>query len=358
MNIDRSYDFPLTSAFTNEQVQQHFWKCLYTSAKQEKLHYWVILPQKVKPAELDPIDFHDVGLTNIGRYVSPDKSPYLEIWAAYEHCPWEMNASDWLFNKLSLMGEKILHQRILDNPSGSGKFADVLTTKTQPSGEEVISRYTVQKDYNPKSAGGNYFLLKASCASGDYPALADDIYTVVVNWDLLHRSHLGTAELLTTINLNADSSFKVPASWRAKNVADNRLLVEHTIKGINYGVINIYFYSKPLHHSPEQVFNKSVERFYHNENSVTLTVKKVQRIINNFNDNLDQDVYTCIGDVFSATENMRAFYQMFILSHADLWVYIELVGKNINHKEYHYEANKRCLELVLSTININVKTGQ
>lgn len=70
-----------------------------------------------------------MGLTNIGCYLTTDSSPYLEVWAAYERCQWEMNASDWLFKKLTLMGEKILHQRIIDGPSGSGKFADVLTTK-------------------------------------------------------------------------------------------------------------------------------------------------------------------------------------------------------------------------------------
>lgn len=47
-----------------------------------------------------------------------------------------------------------LHQRLVTHPSGSGKFADALTIKTLASGDEVASRYTVQKDYNPADGGG------------------------------------------------------------------------------------------------------------------------------------------------------------------------------------------------------------
>ncbi|WP_338577529.1 hypothetical protein [Erwinia sp. E_sp_W01_1] len=112
------------------------------------LHYWVILPEKVKPAGVEPVAFPDTGLTNIGRYFTSDSSPYLEVWAAYERCQCEMNASDWLFKKLSLMGEKVLHRRLVGKTSEQGIVADVLTIKTHSSGDEVISRYTVQKDYN------------------------------------------------------------------------------------------------------------------------------------------------------------------------------------------------------------------
>lgn len=119
--------------------------------------YWVILPKRVKPANLSPEHIAEVGLINIGRYVSNDTQPYMEVWAAYERCLWEMNPADWLFNKLALMGEKVLQQRLIDNPSGSGQFAGVLTLKTHSSGDEVVSRYTVQKDYNPEKAVGIIF---------------------------------------------------------------------------------------------------------------------------------------------------------------------------------------------------------
>lgn len=84
------------------------------------LQYWVILPNRVKPAELTPQHLPEVGLTNLGRYATDDAQPYMEVWAAYERCQWEMNPSDWLFNKLELMGEKVLNQRLIAHPSGSG----------------------------------------------------------------------------------------------------------------------------------------------------------------------------------------------------------------------------------------------
>jgi len=38
-----------------------------------------------------------------------------------------------------------------------------------------------------------------------------------------------------------------------------------------------------------------------------------------------------------------------------LWCYVELVGQHRNDKSYHFEANKRCVEIILATLNINVK---
>ena len=47
-----SYDFPLASPFTKEEMQQRYWKCLYTSSSEKMLHYWVALPQSLKPGIL------------------------------------------------------------------------------------------------------------------------------------------------------------------------------------------------------------------------------------------------------------------------------------------------------------------
>lgn len=348
-----SYDFPLASPFTKEEMQQRYWKCLYTSSSEKMLHYWVALPQSLKPAEIKPVDFPEVGLVNIGRYITSDDTPYLEVWAAYERCEWEMNASDWLFKKLSIMGEKILHQRIINNPNGSGKFADVLTVKVHASGDEVISRYTIQKDYNPAEGGGNYFLLKASCASRDYAALADDIFFVVVNWDLLNRSNLALAELLTTVNLGAGSSFKVPLSWKAKVISENRMLIEHTIENVNYGAINLYFYPDTVVHSAEEIFDKCADRFHQQDNGITLVANELEPIQNDFNSSLNIDLFTCTGEITSRDDHMRAFYQAYVFNKNNVWAYIELVGRHRNVKDYHFEENKRCLEIIFSTMQIS-----
>jgi len=354
MNFETDYTFPLTPGFSKEEIEQRFWKCLYTSAREEMLHYWVVLPKSLKPVELEPVAFPDVGLTNIGRYLTTDDSLYLEVWAAYERCQWEMNASDWLFKKLAMMGEKILHRRLVGKASENGIFADVLTLKTHASGDDVISRYTVQKDYNRDSGGGNYLLLKASCAARDYPSLANDIYFTVVNWNLLHRSNLAMAELLTSVNLDGENTFKIPSSWHASVIAENRLIVDHTIGGVNYGVINFYFYSGTVCHSAEDVFEKSTLRFREHEHSVTLAANELEPIPNDINAALGS-ISTCTGEIYSDEEKMRAFYQSYIFNCSGLWCYVELVGQHRNDKSYHFEANKRCVEIILATLNINVK---
>lgn len=350
MNPDINYAFPVAPVFTKEEMQQHFWKCLYTSAPQEMLHYWVVLPKNIKPTELEPVTFPEVGLINIGRYFTTDASPYLEVWAAYERCDWEMNASDWLFKKLALMGEKVLHRRLVGKASEKGIFADVLTIKTHSSGDKVISRYSVQKDYNRDRGGGNYFLLKASCASHDYATLANDIYFTVVNWDVLHRSNLALAELLTSVNLGGESAFKIPVSWHAKTIAENRIIVDHTIDGINYGVINIYFYSASECHSAEEVFNKSTARFNQHEHSVSLVANELEEFTNDISINLGL-IHTCTGEVYSDEEKMRGFYQTYVFNCSGVWCYVELLGQHRNNKNYNFEANKRCVEIILSTLD-------
>jgi len=64
---------------------------------------------------------------------------------------------------------------------------------------------------------------------------------------------------------------------------------------------------------------------------------------------------TCTGELYSDEEKMRAFYQSYIFNCSGLWCYVELVGQHRNDKSYHFEANKRCVEIILATLNINVK---
>ncbi|MEW5291980.1 hypothetical protein ABW286_22850 [Erwinia papayae] len=352
MNLEMSDAFPVASAYTEEEMQQRFWKCLYTSAPEEMLNYWVVLSQSLKPAEINAVDFPAVSLTNIGRYLTTDNSPYLEVWVGYEHCQWEMNASDWLFKKLALMGERVLQRRFTGKPSGNGIFADVLTVRKHESGDEVISRYTVQKDYNPQQGGGNYFLLKASCASHDYAALLNDIYITAVNWDLSHRSNLAMAELLSTVDLNKHGTLKIPASWKARALAVNRLVIEHTIENINYGVINLYFYPMADFPSAGHVYDKASERFHQPENGLTLAANEIEPLPNEINEASGAVFETCSGEIYSEKEKMRAFYQMYIFNQSGMWCYAELVGRQRNAQDYHFEINKRCMEIILSTISI------
>lgn len=353
MDFDIEHSFPVMLDFSKNEAEETFWKCLYTAPAQDNLHYWVILPKYVKPVELEAIEFKDVGLTNIGRYISQEAPFYMEVWVAYENAPWEMNPSDWLFNKLSLMGEEILHKRIINHPSGAGKFADVLTFKRLNSGEKVISRYTVQKDYNPVNGGGNYFLLKASCAEKNYENNAKIIHFTAVNWDLSHRSNLLLAELLTTVTAGKESgiSFKIPDSWASKVIADNRLVIEHTFNDINHGVINLCFFSKVAYISPEQVFTLATSRFNKNDNAVALSANGPNNVANVINDRLDDALFEWDGEIISAAENIRALYKAYVFGCDDVWCYAEMVGPHMNHKDYYFEANLRCLEIVLATFD-------
>ncbi|EGT4385597.1 hypothetical protein QL217_16955 [Cronobacter malonaticus] len=353
MDFDIGHSFPITQGFKKEEAQEIFWKCLYTGTTQENYHYWVVLPNYVKPVELVPIEFKDVGLINIGRYISQGDFPYMEVWIAYENALWEMNPSDWLYNKLSLMGENILHQRIISHPSGAGRFADVLTYKRLASGEQVISRFTVQKDYNPVKGGGNYFLLKVSCAEKDYEKNANIMHFTAVNWDLSFRSNLMLAELLTSISLGADSgiSFKIPDSWNSKVIAENRLVVEHTFNDINHGVINLCFFSKVAYPSPEHVYMLTTSRFNKHDNAVALSADGPKNIVNDMNERLDDVLFEWNGEIISAAENVRALYKAYVFGCDDVWCYAEMVGPHMNHKDYYFEANIRCLEIILATFD-------
>lgn len=61
-----------------KEIREKFWKCLYTSGEKEMFHYWLLLPQNVKPAELKPVTFQEVGLTNIDDTSPMTPAPILK----------------------------------------------------------------------------------------------------------------------------------------------------------------------------------------------------------------------------------------------------------------------------------------
>jgi len=73
-------------------------------------------------------------------------------------------------------------------------------------------------------------------------------------------------------------------------------------------------------------------------------------IPNVFNASFGDKLWTCREEIVSAEEKMRAADQSYIFSTVKLCCYAELVGKRRNHRYYHFEANKRCLEIILSTL--------
>lgn len=59
-----------------------------------------------KLAELIPVAFPDICLTHIGHYLTTYDSSCPGVWAAYEGCQCEINASDWLLKKPDMTGLK------------------------------------------------------------------------------------------------------------------------------------------------------------------------------------------------------------------------------------------------------------
>lgn len=49
--LEKSFHFPIEQRLDDLFLKENFWKCLYTSAE-EQLHYWIILPNSLKPTSL------------------------------------------------------------------------------------------------------------------------------------------------------------------------------------------------------------------------------------------------------------------------------------------------------------------
>ena len=172
-NTEQNIPFPLTTDFSKEFLMENFWKCHYSYANVPE--YWVILPNNVKPTKIDPVPVAG-NLINIGQYQTIDKSNYMEVNVFYESVSKTVQPADWLSEKLKISNESIIHQNIINAANGE-KYLDILTFKFIAN-ENVISRFTVLK------SGTNYFFIKASCNEKDYPALADKMRHITVNWNI------------------------------------------------------------------------------------------------------------------------------------------------------------------------------
>jgi hypothetical protein len=350
----KKYSFPVEQILSNDYLKENFWKCLYTSCDKQ-LHYWVILPNNVKPTKVEPIEIDVLNMINIGQYTRIDGSPYLEVQLAYEHSKYEMNASDWLKNKLAKMNEEILEERIIYGKS-TGNYLDCLCKK-QINGETVISRYTVLKDYDNKQAGANYICIKATCQEKDYEELSMTIFQIISNWDLLNKSDWQMAELLTPFMTDFMESIKffLPSSWEIKfnkenNNSISRFIFKHTIENKNKGILNAFFYEKDKFKSAEDVLNNSINRFDKIPDS-NLDLSPLQQIPHESvrNPKIYELFYT--KGLIQLEENFNAYIEIYIIKTFKGWYYFEMVGSKPNFENFYYEVNKRCIELIISSFN-------
>lgn len=347
---DQKYPFPVEQQLSNEYLQQHFWKCLYTDVELP-LQYWIVLPNQVKPTKLEPVVLKELRLTNIGQYTRIDASPYLEIQVAYEHNLYEMNASDWLLKKIASSNETVLNYRTIDTLS-TGSYIDLLTLKVMPDGEKVISRFTVLKDYDKDKGGANYCCVKASCIEKDYATLADQIFQTVSNWDLIHKSDWQMAESLFPFQYDfaENVTFYVPASWEIRFETENtksisRFILAHNILQENKGLINTTFYAGNEARDATAVFERSFNKttkFEHELSPMELL---------DFRNPALEELWTTTGIVSLAEEQFSAAIVIYVIKTAKGWYYFEVIGPKPNLQNEYWEINKRCIELILNSFN-------
>ena len=359
----KKISFPIKQTLTNDFLSNNFWKCLYTSAEHH-LHYWILLPNNVKPIQLDPVRLKD--MTVIGQYVRIDGSPYLEVLVMYEYCKFEMNASDWVQKIIYSLGESIIDYRIIESKS-TGKYIDVLTSKKLSDGEEFISRITVLKDSDPGTDGANYILTKTSCYAKDYEELANKILHIVTNWDLTNKSQWQLAEPLKKFSFPNDNKieFYVPNSWEISFDTDKirseapRFIFSHDISDENKGIINAFFYQIDFINKHEIVFDKFFERLKNLEGS-KYELKEFEKVeTNEIKNPVIECLYRTTGTYCYEKANLDANIQIAIIKTKIGWYYFDLVGPKPNLTNYYWEANKRCLELIIGSfnnLNFNEKT--
>jgi len=347
-NLKNKLPFPVSQELSNEFLKANFWKCLYTSAGEE-LAYWVILPNNVKPVKLGPIPISELGLTSIGQYVRTDDSPYLEVQVVYEHCPYDMNASDWIMKKIYLLQETIINYRLIKGKS-TGEYLDVLTYKKHPDGEDIISRITVLKDFDKKKDGANYFCVWANCPLSGYEELSNAIFQIVSNWDLINKTDWQMAEYLKpfAIDFSEKVRFYVPYSWDIAYNEDNtnsmsRFVFSHTVKEQNKGVINAFFYDNNSIENQDDAFNKSIKRLLDLDGSK----QELKSLTKSETDNpFIDELYVTDGLFFYEKGNFNPYVQISIIKTKKGWYYFECVGPKPNLENYYWEINKRCLELI------------
>jgi len=351
-----TYSFPIRSVLEDDYLVSNFWKCLYTSAE-ESLQYWVILPNHVKPTKVTPIEISNVNLVNIGQYISIDDSPYLEIEVVTEYCEYEINASDWLWKKLAIIGEAVLDFREITGES-TGKYLDVLTIKKTPGGEEIISRFTTIKDHDKNKNGANLFCIKATCFSKDYENLAGNIFHIVTNWDLIYKSDWQMAENILPFEYDFTEAirFYIPVSWEIKYETKNtntfsRFVFAHPIGSFNRGVINAFFYSIKETVNVATIYEKSFNRM----SKLTTDLTELTKIRS---DNpAIKELWTLNGTIEYKSENYAACLFIYIIKTLNGWYYFESVGPKPNLQNYYFEINIRCIEIILQSFNnLNLDT--
>jgi len=349
----KKYPFPTEQTLSNKFCEKNFWKCLYDSAA-DILHYWIILPNNVKPIEVRPVKTKNA--TVIGHYIGVD-GPYLEVFVMYEYCEFEMNVSDWAEKKLIKMGELVVNHRLIEGRS-TGTYLDALTSRKLNEEETVISRVTTLKDSVGNGNGANYFMAIARCKEENYEELSNTILQIVTNWDLTNKSQWQFGELLQKFSypVNDKVEFYVPLSWEmgfdesSIHTSTPRFVISH-LKDEQNGVINVFFHQSNTKKSYAEIAEMFIERLknlkgYKTELKQFETVKLTE-IKNPF----IYSMYRTTGSFENDGLDFHAHVQVVIIKMKKGWYYFDLIGSKPDLDSYNWEVNKRCLELIIKSFN-------
>jgi hypothetical protein len=342
--------FPTEQSLPEDYLRSNFWKCNFTSAD-KPLQYWILLPETVKVININAIENKELKLTTLGQYSSIGDIPYLEVQVFYEHVAFEINPSDWLIKKLAIMGETIINVREIKGKS-TGIYVDILTRRKWPSGEDMVSRFTVLKDSDQNRSGANIFCTKTTCLEKDYQEYALIMLQIVANWDFIYKSNWQMAEFLFPFKykFTESVSFFVPESWDIKFDENNsntfsRFLIEHNVKGISTGVINVHFYDLLTGTDSSAIFKRAFSRlsdFQHTLSQLT------------FEDSLNpliKELSVATGTLEYEKESDAAFLKIYIVKAAVGWYYFEVIGPRPNLENDYWEVNKRTMEIILDSFN-------
>jgi hypothetical protein len=192
------YYFPTALAYTPTQLQQYFGVVHDELPADPALHVKIIIPQdwrQIAVPQQTPTRQNPLAERAIFQGSAPT-SATIKIQIAYINH--EISPSDWLSVYLETMAESIVNER--HTKLSGGQVPDVLTTRQTENGSEIVSRWVVIKDWAANIGGAYFYILQASVASQYYTDdVANQFFTAIANFDLLHSSGWAYAERLRTL---------------------------------------------------------------------------------------------------------------------------------------------------------------
>ncbi|MEM5540157.1 hypothetical protein [Olleya sp. AS48] len=352
-------DFPIKYTDTlNSKMKTSFWKCNDDSHINSALHYYLQIPNNVKPTSLIEKNIAGINyIKEIASYRRIDENPYLEIQVVYEKLNHEINPSDWLKNLLKITKETIIDKRELKG--NAGIYLDALSSKIMPNGETVISRTTSQKNYDPSTKTAVIVSVKVSCALKDYPSLAEEIMAIATGWDFINKSKYQLAEDLKIFDeeKTKDLTFYYPVSWgfgkfiASKGNPERFAIFNKNDRNVSKGAINIFIDEDE--NDEKKLFEKILKRF--NNNDVKVNITELKEVFNS-NEYIEKQ-WNSKGKIDQKDSLRDGEISIHVLKIKKALILLEMVGVNKEYDYYESARNTRALQLIIQTLKTSEKVS-